>query len=771
VNEKAEFCQVAGGKMWCRHRLSKSPAPTLLLIHGLGDCHQSFDQAFESPAMRDFNLLAPDLLGYGKSVDDVGCDYSFSAHLERLTAMVDEYVKQSRDVFVIGHSLGGDLATHLVSSRNNTRFSGLVNIEGNLTPGDLFISHDAVAAESRGDFCRWFQQDFRQQRVLQQWARRWPSCQRYNDALEVCRPHAFLANARELCQRNQQVPGDLESETGRVFRLLELPKMFCRGSEALCGETEQLLAERDADDRELPTQRFEEAFHWVMVDQHEKFYSWLARFVGTQPPEASELELSARCFQRRVDQATRHITRFLDRGLNADHAAAIAVTQPPAYEPPPQQGEDFEALLRELFEERIPDSINTAGPNYFAYVPGGGLLHAAIADLIANSVNRYVSLRKMAPSLAMLEETVVRWFCDIVGYPQQAFGFLTSGGSVANLAAIVTARTWASDQRRLSRGVIYLSDQVHHSIEKAAGIAGFAVEDEDDPDYCIRRIATDRDYRIDIAQLKHQVEADRAQQLRPFLLIGSAGTTNTGAVDPLDQLAEFAAQQELWFHVDAAYGGFFALTDQGARCLRGMERADSLTLDPHKSLFLPYGTGCLLVRDPAHLERAFQKKSDYIQVDDQTGPREGPFNFCDISPELSRDFRGLRVWLPIKMHGLRVFSETLDEKLRLAQTMSAQLKSMRHFQIVAEPQLSILAFRLVPDNRSLTSRQLDALNRAFVEEVNAHRRSYLQPTELHNNTTIRFCILSLRTHDAHLRSCLEEMRRARDVVLDRLPAG
>ena len=767
MNEKAEFFPVTGGKMWCRHRLSDAQQPTILLIHGLGDCSRSFDQAFQASAILDCNLLAADLLGYGESVDDSDCDYSFSAHIERLNALVANYANPHQGVFVVGHSLGGDLATHLVSSRKNTRFCGIVNIEGNLTPGDLFISRAAIDAESRGEFRDWFEQDFRQQQVLRQWAKQRPSCRHYNDALEVCRTRAFLANASELCQRNQQVPGDLESETGRVFRLLDMPKMFCRGSVRLSDETEQLLDGRDADDREFPTQRFDDAFHWVMVDQHEQFYSWLAQFVRTHPPGTSELELSPRCFQRRVDQATRHITRFLDRKLAADHAEVIAVTKRPQYEPPPQTGEDFEQLLRELFDERLGDSVNTAGPNYFAYVPGGGLLHAAIADLIANSVNRYISLRKMAPSLALLEETVVRWFCDIVGYPQQAFGFLTSGGSIANLAAIVTVRTWAADNERLSRGVIYLSDQVHHSIEKAAGIAGFAVEDEDDPNYCIRRIPTDRDYRIDMDQLQHQVDEDRAQQLRPFLLVGSAGTTNTGAVDPLDQLAAFAAQQELWFHLDAAYGGFFALTDQGAKCLRGMELADSITLDPHKSLFLPYGTGCLLVRDPSHLERAFQRKSDYIQPDDQTNPCERPFNFCDISPELSRDFRGLRVWLPIKMHGLGVFAETLDEKLRLAQTMVDELKKMRHFQIVAEPQLSTLAFRLVPEHQSLTSQQLNELNRAFVQEVNSKRRSYLQPTELHGHTTIRFCILSLRTHDVHVRDCLEELRRARDVVFSR----
>lgn len=241
MNEKAEFFPVTGGKMWCRHRLSDAQQPTILLIHGLGDCSQSFDQAFQASAMLDCNLLAADLLGYGKSVDDSDCDYSFSAHVERLNALIANYANPHQGVFVVGHSLGGDLATHLVSSRKNTRFCGIVNIEGNLTPGDLFISRAAIDAESRGEFRHWFAQDFRQQQVLQQWAKQWPSCQHYNDALEVCRTREFLDNASELCQRNQQVPGDLESETGRIFRLLDMPKMFCRGSEPLSEETEQLL--------------------------------------------------------------------------------------------------------------------------------------------------------------------------------------------------------------------------------------------------------------------------------------------------------------------------------------------------------------------------------------------------------------------------------------------------------------------------------------------------------------------------------------------------
>ena len=263
-----------------------------------------------------------------------------------------------------------------------------------------------------------------------------------------------------------------------------------------------------------------------------------------------------------------------------------------------------------------------------------------MADLIADSTNRYTSVYGAAPALAQLEANVIAWFCQIAGYPPEARGTLTSGGSLANLTALVTARRERLPENFLS-GVIYASDQSHHSVAKGAILAGF-------PEANVREVPTDERFRLRVDALDELIAEDRRRGLTPFLVVASAGTTNTGAVDPLAELADLAAREGLWLHVDAAYGGFFLLTEEGKRTMRGIERADSIVLDPHKGLFLPYGTGAVLVRDGEALRRAHSLTADYLP-----GMQNDPdrVDFSQYSPELSRPFRGLRVWLPFKMHG------------------------------------------------------------------------------------------------------------------------
>jgi aromatic-L-amino-acid decarboxylase len=248
---------------------------------------------------------------------------------------------------------------------------------------------------------------------------------------------------------------------------------------------------------------------------------------------------------------------------------------------------------------------NTAGPGYLGYVPGGGLFQSALTDFITKCVNRHAGHESMAPGLVRLEWNVVRWLCDVLKMPDTAGGVLTTGGSVSNLMAIVAARVDRLPENFLS-GVIYVSDQCHHSVRRAARTAGF-------PSAQIRRLPTDSRFRISLPHLAQAVRADREAGLQPFMFVGSAGTTNTGAVDDLNGLADFASDEGLWLHVDGAYGGFFMLTAQGQRVLAGIERADSVALDPHKGLGLPYGTGSLVVRDRALLRRAFgdQEQAGY----------------------------------------------------------------------------------------------------------------------------------------------------------------
>jgi aromatic-L-amino-acid decarboxylase len=416
-------------------------------------------------------------------------------------------------------------------------------------------------------------------------------------------------------------------------------------------------------------------------------------------------------------------------------------------EPLPRSGADFEGLLDLLFERAVPASFNTAGPGYLAYIPGGGLFPSAVADLVATAVNRYVGVWIAAPALVQLEVNVLRWFCEIVGYPAGSGGILTTGGSLANFTAIVTARRERlSDD--FSRGTLYASDQTHHSVRKAAVLAGF-------PEANVREVRSDHRFRIDVAHLEERIAEDKAAGWAPFLLVGSAGTTNTGAVDDLDALADVAAREGMWLHVDGAYGAFFVMTERGRAAMRSVERADSLTLDPHKGLFLPYGTGCLLVRDQGALRRAHATFADYMPV----MQHDADFvDFCDISPELSRDFRGLRVWLPIKLFGIDAFRDALDEKLDLARWATDRLREIPHVRIVAAPELSLVAFRFEPPG--VEGDELDTMNRELLRRVNERGNVYLTGTMLRGRFALRICVLSFRTHIDRMELCLDDIRAA-----------
>jgi aromatic-L-amino-acid decarboxylase len=447
---------------------------------------------------------------------------------------------------------------------------------------------------------------------------------------------------------------------------------------------------------------------------------------------------------------TAHLASIPDQPLDGtagDPAASMALARS-LREPLPERGTDAHALLADLIGRVVPHSFTTVSPGFMAYVPGGGLPHAAVADLVADIVNRYVTVWRAAPGLAQIEATVVRWLCDIVGYPASALGVLTTGGSLANLSAIVTARRARVGDEDFRDAVIYTSDQVHHSVAKAAVQVGFAPRQ-------LRELPTDERFRLRPDVLTDAVGADRRAGRRPLLVVASAGTTNTGAVDDLEGLADLAAAEALWLHVDAAYGGFFLLTERGRALMRGIERADSVTLDPHKGMFLPYGTGAVLVREGDALRRAFGGTGIYMP-EGTHDPQA--VDASEISPELSRDFRALRVWLPLKMHGLEPFRRQLDEKLDLTHWAAAELRRIAGIELVAEPQLSTLAFRLV--RPGLDEAGLTRLNRALLDRINARQRVLLSPTTLGGRFVIRICVVSFRTHAERVAEAVAIVREA-----------
>jgi aromatic-L-amino-acid decarboxylase len=461
------------------------------------------------------------------------------------------------------------------------------------------------------------------------------------------------------------------------------------------------------------------------------------------------LELSGAELRRLVEKVLDRLGPYLDtlpRQPAADTAGGIDLARSLA-ETLPEGPAPLHEVLDLLFERAIPCSFNTAGPGYLAYIPGGGLPLAAVADLIAGTVNRYTGVFAPAPALVQIEANVVAWFAALAGLPAAARGLLTSGGSLANFTALVTARRERLPENFLA-GTLYASDQAHHSVQKAAILAGF-------PPANVRSIPTDGAFRLRLDLLAERIETDRRAGCQPFLVVANAGSTNTGAVDPLLPLADLCARQELWMHVDAAYGGFFLLTERGRRRLAGIERADSIVLDPHKSLFLPYGTGALLVRDGAALRRAHSVAADYMPP---LSDDAALIDISEMSPELSRPFRGLRVWLPLKLLGAAPFRAALDEKLDLARWAVEQLRQMPHVEILAEPELSLFPFRLAPPALAGDPAALDTLNRRWLERVNARQRVHLTGTLLGGRFALRVCVLSFRTHLDRVEQAIDDLR-------------
>jgi aromatic-L-amino-acid/L-tryptophan decarboxylase len=385
--------------------------------------------------------------------------------------------------------------------------------------------------------------------------------------------------------------------------------------------------------------------------------------------------------------------------------------------------------------------INQTSGRHFAFIPGGGLFPAALGDLLADAANPYAGIRFAAPAAAELERSVLRWMADLVGYPASAGGDLTSGASVATLEAIVTAREAAPIRSAdITRSVVYLTGQTHHCVEKGLRVAGLG-------ECVLRHVQLDDRLRMVPAGLAAAVKSDRASGLNPWLVVATAGTVNVGSVDPLTTIADLADAQGLWLHVDAAYGGFFLLTAQGRNVLAGIERSRTAVMDPHKGLFLPFGSGALIVRDERQLADAHRYSATYLS---DARADAGAFSASDLSIELSRPFRAPRLWLPLKLFGIAPFRAALEEKLLLARYFHARLSAIAGWEVGPEPDLSVVTYRYLPkkgDPNDFNRRLLDAVLRSG--------RAALSATEINGNYTLRLAVLHYRTHLDHVDELLE----------------
>ncbi len=412
----------------------------------------------------------------------------------------------------------------------------------------------------------------------------------------------------------------------------------------------------------------------------------------------------------------------------------------------PEHGSALEPLLDRLFAEWIPRSFTAPGPGYLAFIPGGGIYPAALADFITDTVNRYTGVWQAAPALVQLEANALDWLRAWMDFPDETRGLFTSGGSMATFNAIVCGRERYLGAE-IRRGVLYTSDQAHHSVLKSAKLAGVM------PDR-VRAIESDDRFRMRVDLLRDAIAADRRSGLTPFAVVSSAGTTNTGAVDPLEEIADVCARESMWHHIDGAYGAFFYLCPELRDTLRGLSRADSLTLDPHKGMFLPYGTGALLVRDGAALRAAHEATAAYLP------PMPHPADFYDPSqhgPELSRGFPGLRVWLAVKMYGAAAFRSAIAEKRQLTMDAFERIAALPHIAVDAPPELSLFAFHLTWSGASRADE--DRATKALMTEVTRRGRVMVTGASAHGRYLGRVCVLSFRTHQRQIDYLVEDFAR------------
>lgn len=406
-----------------------------------------------------------------------------------------------------------------------------------------------------------------------------------------------------------------------------------------------------------------------------------------------------------------------------------------------EQPKDIQTLLAALEEHVDFPGLNPASAGHIAYIPGGGLYPSALGDYLAAVFNRYAGIFYASPGAVRLENQLLQWLCNCFGLPKGASGNLTSGGSMANLIAITTARDhYKIPAKDFDKIVVYATQQVHHCVWKSLKTAGLGES--------IRRLVPmDDQFRMDPQALAEQIAQDRAAGLRPFMVFASVGTTDTGAIDPLDAIADICDQKELWFHIDAAYGGFFVLAPEAKTAFKGIERAHSIVVDPHKGLFLPYGSGAVLIRDASWLYDSQHMEANYMQ---DTVADVEELSPADLSPELTKPFRGLRLWMPLQLFGLAPFRAALSEKIWLCRYFYEQIQQIEGFEVGPFPELSVMIYRYVPKTGDA-----DAYNLGLIEQVKADGKVFLSSTTIDGKVYLRLAVLSFRTHLRHVEYCLK----------------
>ena len=457
---------------------------------------------------------------------------------------------------------------------------------------------------------------------------------------------------------------------------------------------------------------------------------------GLQMPRDDMLELARRAAEILVERLEKLPG---DRVWDGEFRDGLIKT---LAEDPPEEGRNAMDVLEQAAHGVLPWSLRLDHPRSFGFIPSSPTWPGILAEFIAAGHMVNVCTWLVASGPSQLELVVVDWFRRWFGYPEGAGGLFTSGGSAANLNAIVAAREAAGHPERAT---VYMSDQTHSVIPRAAIISGIRRE-------CIRTVPSDRRFCLDMEALVQAVEDDRAAGYTPIAICANAGTASTGAVDPLEAMADYCAEEGIWLHVDAAYGGFAVLTEKGKRLLAGIERADSIVVDAHKWLFQPYEAGCLLVKDLRALENAFRVRHDVLQ--DTIWGADHP-NFSDRGLQLSRSFRALKVWMSIRTFGMAAFRRAVGSGMALAVRAEDYVRASAVLENMSAASLGIICFRVNPANSSLDEKDLKVINRNVLAQVFWDDTAFLSSASLHGKFSLRLCIINHNTSWDDVRKALE----------------
>jgi glutamate/tyrosine decarboxylase-like PLP-dependent enzyme len=433
--------------------------------------------------------------------------------------------------------------------------------------------------------------------------------------------------------------------------------------------------------------------------------------------------------------------------------------------PLPESGTDPGALLERTAELLFEHSLLNAHPRFFGYITAGPAPIGVLGDLLASAINANVGSWTLAPAATEIESQTVRWIAELIGYPTSCGGLLVSGGNMANIVCFLAARAANTAWNVRERGVVgeagqrlrvYGSAETHTWIQKAADIGGLGTD-------AIRWIPTDGDLRMDVGALRRQIETDTVAGDVPCLVVGTAGSVSTGAIDPLRDIAAVCKEHGIWFHVDGAYGGFAAALPDAPADLHALALADSVAVDPHKWLYAPLEAGCALVRDPERLRAAFAYHPPYYHFD------EHATNYVDYGPQNSRGFRALKVWLALKHAGAAGYRRMISDDIRLSRTMAEAAARHPELQVFTQA-LSITTFRFVPPDlrggigEEQVERHLDGLNRELLDRLQRGGEAFVSNAIVEGRYVLRACIVNFHTTRADVEAVPEIVARVGRVV-------